>query len=381
VLPGVPVPFRPLPAKLLLIRFRIIIERGYPPYPVFRELLVSLPPEVLREQACCGADDLLAQLEQEVQIYHAITGVPLDDAGSSEPPTGFGKPSHATGSPTPAAPVNVERPFTPTVSSLEGNVGGYGKRRIDATAGQPVPLPTGIVTIVYHPKLPERSVVVVNPQTVMIGTGGQGEFHIEQGYVAQALGYPLQDGTPLPVSPSKVVRSGILILNPTPAKVQFVIDERPVSLEPGYQHVLGVDRAKVVSFDQGDRRETVRYELKPGTYRFGIESEGLNLRAVTYEVAVSNAGNAEPFRYVVQGEQAALEPEAAKTHTSNYPLVISFDRGNGSATKQVRWEQKQGTLQVSINPQDNLWDLYEVGTSGDTERSVLKREANYVPAF
>ena len=118
-----------------------------------------------------------------------------------------------------------------------------------------------------------------------------------------------------------------------------------------------------MSFDQGDGKKTIRYELQPGTYRFEIESEGLNLRAVTYEVVVSNAGNAETFRYVVQGEQAALEPEATNTHTSNYPLVISFDRGNGSATKQVRWEQKKGTLQVSINPQDNLWDLYETGAA------------------
>ena len=227
MLPGVPVPFRPCPARLLLIRFRIIIERGYPPYQVFRELVASLPPEALREQACCGADDLLAQLEQEVQISQAISGAPLDDPGTAETPTGFGKPSHATGPTDPLTTISVERPFPPAVPGFDGNNGGFGKQRSEATPGQPVPLPTGVVNIVYHPKLPDRSVVVVNPQTVMIGTGGQGEFHIEQGYVAQALGYPLQDGTPLPVSQSQVVRSGILILNPTPAKVQFVIDQTP----------------------------------------------------------------------------------------------------------------------------------------------------------
>jgi hypothetical protein len=188
VLPGVAVPFRPCPARLLLIHFRILLERGHPPYRVFRELVASLPPAVLRERACCGADDLLAQLEQEVPIFQAISGSPQEVPETMERPTGFGKPSRATGPSSPLTSVSTEQPFPPTVPSLEGDTAAYGKRRTDATPGQSVALPTGIVNIVYHPKLPERSVVVVNPQTVMIGTGGQGEFHIEQGNVAQALG-------------------------------------------------------------------------------------------------------------------------------------------------------------------------------------------------
>ena len=149
--------------------------------------------------AAGSADDLVAQLEEEAHINDAIAAEPA-------------------------------RPFVPV--SLPRSSGSSQQ------LGQTVHLPTGIVNVVHHPKLPEGSTAIVNSQLVMIGTGGRGAFRMESGYVAEVLGYRIETGIAVPARAAELVRSGILLMNPTQASVNFVVDNREMSLEPGYQQTI-----------------------------------------------------------------------------------------------------------------------------------------------
>ena len=371
IAPGSEIPFRPSRVWLLLIRIYVMIERGYVEYPVIQELIQSLPPEAMRPSLCCGADDLLVQIEEVVRINQAIAGVSTETVTSLNKPESFSEPQAN------------RTPFTSTSTELQtgqfsGKPGGFGDLPPYGRQGQAVPIPTGPVNIVYHPKLPDRQVVVVNAQTVMIGTGGLGSFRMERGFVAEALGRRLGHGSPLHENQSELVRSGVVVVNPTHATVRFVFGRHEVVLEPGFQQAL-VGEGEI-SFDRGGGKGTVRYTLEPGTYEFTVNEKGWDVFSKSYRVTLSNEGNLEPFHYIVQGEGASLGPEELATHESRYPILIRFDRGDGSATKQIRWEKSRDSIQVAVNPEDNLWDLFAASEVGPQEPS-LQPTPEFVPAF
>lgn len=404
------VPFGPTPARDLLVKIRLAIARGSLSSDDVRVLADSMHYDSVRtnkptEENCCGADDLVYQLEQEVRIHLAITGFDDDRPAQGGQPGRYGKPNRY-GKPSrdlipdhDSSPNDSRKPEQLLASVLsgqendqypenpsegsgsDGQPGQYGKLNASGTPGQLVPLPTGLVNIVYHPQLPNQSVVVINPQTVVVGTGGQGVFHMEPGYVAEALGNRIADRIPLPHDRSQLVRGGILIVNPTQTKVHFRIDGDENVLNPGARKSFATDTAKVISFDQGNGKKTIRYSLKPGTYRFLIEREGWNVLKTKFEVLISNQGNFDPFHYFVQNEEKTVEPEGTNRHTDDYPITIGFDRGNGAEMKQVLFEEKTGTLQVAINPGDNLWDLYDIPANENAMQSVLKKDPAFVPAF
>jgi hypothetical protein len=377
VMPGVEIPFKPSRIRVLFIRFYVMIERGYVSYPVVQELLENLPPEAVRASTCCGADDLLVQIEEEARISQAIGGVSPEMTIDSEEPETFSKP-RPNESPYTYASAEIQTgEFAGKPNAFE-KPGGIGNSQPYDRPGEPVPLPIGPVNIVYHPKLPDRQVVVVNAQTVMVGTGGRGDFRMERGYVAEALGHRIGHGSPLPGNQSDLVRSGVVVINPTQARVRFVFDRHEVTLEPGYQQAFGAEG--VISFDRGDGKKTARYTLEPGSYEFEVGTEGWNLRGKQYAIVVSNEGNLEPFHYIVQGEQVSLAADERRTHTSSYPILARFDRGDGSATRQIRWEKNQGTVQVAINPADNLWDFF-AASEPEAKELTLQPTPDFVPAF
>jgi hypothetical protein len=40
--------------------------------------------------------------------------------------------------------------------------------------------------------------------------------------------------------------------------------------------------------------------------------------------------------------------------------------------KRVRWEEKKGTVQVAVNPDDNLWDLYDASVFVNPQGPALR---------
>ncbi|MHB8897365.1 MAG: hypothetical protein ACYC6Y_01315, partial [Thermoguttaceae bacterium] len=375
-LPGVDMPFHRSRIWLLFIRFHVMIERRSIDYRVVGELLQSLPPEVLRPSLCCGADDLLVQIQEQIHIDEAIGGSSVQVTTAGGEPESFSKPRPND---TPFTYTSTEK-MTGDFSKPDGlgKPGAAARFEPYGEPGRPVSLPTGPVNLVYHPRLPDRQVVVVNAQTVMIGTGGRGSFKMDRGYVAEALGLKIGRGTPLAENRSELVRLGVVLINPTQSKVRFVFGSHDVVLEPAFLQTF--PGAGVISFDRGAGKQTARYTLEAGTYEFAAGAEGWDLNSKSYEVTVSNAAGLEPFHYIVQGEEVSLAADESRTHTSKYPILIRFDRGDGATVRQVRWEKGPATLQVAVNPSDNLWDLFVSDGAGEQEAS-LEPTPDFKPAF
>lgn len=182
-------------------------------------------------------------------------------------------------------------------------------------------------------------------------------MHIGRGNIAQQLGYTMGAGLRAVDDNSALVTSGILIANPTSSPVQFVINNQHFSLEPQGRKVFPSESAEI-GFDRGTGGEALRYGLTAGTYRFVAENQGWNLQRLTLKAVIDNSDNNSPFQYIAQGEHVVVAPHATRSHTSVYPLVFRYDRGNGSGVKQVVSNQQQATFTIAVNPEDNLWDMF-----------------------
>jgi hypothetical protein len=258
------------------------------------------------ERRCCGAPSLLSDLEEYVQVSEVISQ---------------------------AASVTQQQSQAQTVTA-----------------------PPGDATVVYHPSLPEGDLVMLDDETVMVGTGGIGKMHMTSASVAQAQGYVVGRGAPLKIDDSPLVRSGVLIVNRSNGTVNFQVGGSKFSLAGGASRRFSVEDKVRVAFDQGSGRKLKEYNLTPGTCYFDYVDGGWALfKSPKFEVTIDNRDNDEAFHYIIQGEYATVEAHATRTHTSDYPPTVRFDRGNGRQYKQVVFQRTQQSAVVAVNPDDNLW--------------------------
>ncbi len=225
---------------------------------------------------------------------------------------------------------------------------------------QMLAVPPGEVDIVFHPNLPEGESIVLSQQAVMLGTGGVGTFQVQHGNFAQAQGYPLLLSAGVPANDDRLILTGILIENPSGTPVQFTIDNQPFSLAPGNSQTFTGESRKI-AFNTGERGQVTTYALSAGTFRFETPNRKWDLHRVkAFETTIDNTNNDAPFHYIAQGEHQQVAANSVATHSSSYPMIMRFDRGNGTDTKQIAGTEKQSKFTVGINPQDNLWDLWDV---------------------
>lgn len=231
---------------------------------------------------------------------------------------------------------------------------------LGAVPGQPTQtqnLPAGSAPIIFNPKLPAESAVALGNGYVMIGTGGRGEMELVTGDVATAMGLPVSDGTPAAPSSAEEPDEGVVLANSPDSgtTVYYTVLGNEYTMGPGYTHTLPY-ASVTVNFNRGGSFGRKEYTLSPGTYRFTGTDQGWELYAREYRVTIDNTGNPYEFHYVADNQRAVVGPGQTKEHKSKFPVLVRFDRGNGTAVKQVRGDQ--GVLKVAVNPQDGMWDLF-----------------------
>jgi hypothetical protein len=235
-------------------------------------------------------------------------------------------------------------------------------------------LPGGSVTMVLDPSLPAGTAIVLGKEAMLIGNEGAGPMAIVQGNVAQALKLPIVTGNPLPESQSDEVSLGTLIVNPTSSRatINYNINGNHYVMEPGMRQKLPGDRKWVIEFDKGQAFGPSTYTLSEGTYYFTPSDLGWQLYRQRFDVVMDNSQSNQEFHFLFQGEDMAVPAEATRTISSLYPIVVRFDRGNGSefVTKEIR---TSGNIQIGVNATDNQWDLFPTNDN--------KRELSNIKPF
>lgn len=232
-------------------------------------------------------------------------------------------------------------------------------------------LPTGRVKLIHNPNLRFGSAVVLSDDTVMVGCRGRGGVDITRGNAAEALGLPVLSEDPVPDAEGAPMRSGTMLVNPkrTGANVRYVLNGEEYRMKPGSSQRLPAGQRWVIQFDRGGRQGATEYSLAAGTFYFEPTDRGWELYHERFDVTIDNSRNPRDFHFVFNGEPLAVRGGHARTITSQYPIVIEYDRGNG--TEMVRKALNfAGNVEVAINSEDNLWDIFPEEENRRQEREV-----------
>jgi hypothetical protein len=128
----------------------------------------------------------------------------------------------------------------------------------------------------------------------------------------------------------------------------------------------------IIEFDRGGGFGLAAYTLTPGTYHFTPSDLGWQLYRQRFEVVLDNSQSNQEFNFIFRGESVMVPAGGARTLTSDYPIVVRFDRGNGSQFIARSTPLTIGTVQIGINASDNLWDVFPTTRDNRREATVLK---------
>lgn len=238
--------------------------------------------------------------------------------------------------------------------------------------GTTAQLPKGKINLIYDPSLNPNVAIVLNNESMLIGNEGRGPLMLTKGNAAEALGMPIVTGDPVPDASHEDMTTGILLINhnKTRGTINYTLDGTKYIMEPGMVQRLPGDNKDIVAFDRGAPFGPAVYTVTPGTYAFTPTDEGWQLFKEHYDVVLDNSQSTQEFNFVYNGEKQTIPAGATRTISADYPVVIGYDRGNGTdyCTKVCYFS---GNVQIGVNAVDNLWDLFPT-TDNQRETTKLK---------
>lgn len=206
--------------------------------------------------------------------------------------------------------------------------------------------------------MPIGKAIVLSDAAVLVGNHRRGPISITSGNAAEALGMPVVTSTPIPDAQGTQSRSGVLLVNAKDSggNVRYGLNGNNYIMEPGMSQRLPVGRW-VVEYDRGGSFGSATYELTDGTYYFTPTSDkGWQVYKQRFDVVLDNSENPHDFNYLFHGEKLVVPANGTRTIGGIYPIVVQFDRGNGTvSTKAFNFS---GTVQIGVNATDNLWDVF-----------------------
>ncbi|MFV1966132.1 MAG: hypothetical protein ACC628_11960 [Pirellulaceae bacterium] len=93
-------------------------------------------------------------------------------------------------------------------------------------------------------------------------------------------------------------------------------------------------------------------------------SKGWELYQQKYEVTIDNSRNKHDFHYIVNGEQTVAKSGTKQQHSSDYPIVVSFDRGDGGDPASKKLEN--GTYRVGLDIKKRRIELFSSDKEAET---------------
>ncbi|WP_161602295.1 hypothetical protein [Tautonia marina] len=230
----------------------------------------------------------------------------------------------------------------------------------------------GPILIVSNPALPSDATALLWQDVVLVGTGGDGSLNVETGQPSD-IGVPIVDGRPVdeaaPDSSQARRDLTVIVMNPpeTGGSTTFLIEGTQYSLQPGESVTKTGRTSWIISFDRGGSFGPARYKLTPETYAFRVtDDKGWDLRRKTFEITLDNSENSNDFHYVLDNTVGVVRGGAKATLTSKWPILLTFDRGNGDVAIK---ELTEGTFSVGVDADEQLLDIFPT----DVHRSLAHR--------
>jgi hypothetical protein len=215
----------------------------------------------------------------------------------------------------------------------------------------------------------------VDGQTNYLGTDGtiltrssDDQIVVAKSSAAAAVGLPTSEDAPVPDTQSTSVPQEIIISNPSTNReaVSYTLNGRSYTIASNQTQRLPVGTNWQIEFSQGTGAAIKQYSLTTaGTFAFVLNDGRWDLAAQEFSVRMNNPANSNTtLRYIANQQSFEVPAGSMVEHKSTVPLLVQFDRGNGSSTTTKLLEAK-GDYLFSLN-QDTKWELYRI-PNGDEE--------------
>ena len=230
-------------------------------------------------------------------------------------------------------------------------------------------IPVGMIWILLDPSLATGTALFVSDTVLVVGTGGQGELTIVQESAAAALGLPVGFGDPVPdINEAEAAsQKDAIVIRHRPdagSPVNYVLNGRyPYEMQPGHMHKLPPTQSWSIEFDRGNRQGTARYALTRGVYEFRVIEGRWDLIRLQFDVTIDNREGMQDFQYLAGDNVITVKAGETQKYSGTEPLLVKFDRGEGSDHAATKNLNKSGTYKVAVNTQNNLLDLFAMADS------------------
>ncbi len=296
---------------------------------------------------------------------------------------------------------------------------------------QDLPLPTGETTFISNPMLPQGQMVVLGPDTVLLGGGyvppttatmlpyngfeggGGGNVAVWTGTMSGMgipvqAGYPLTDVEPLimPTSLTVAANTAFIPQQPglglLPARTQpllgqpqfaqapsvrvvmvntpdsggtitYVVGAERYTLEPGYEQEHELDTPPIIEFDRGGSFGLARYTLQPVRYAFVVGGRGWDIQPRDYEATLDNRDNSNDFHFMRGTEPDVVPARQIRLIRYTSPIRVSFDRGDGA--EPALKELGDGSYKIGVDARTGLFDLFPGNDGGQSENVEVPQDA------
>jgi len=220
--------------------------------------------------------------------------------------------------------------------------------------------PAGSVTVIRHPML--------DGQTSYLGLGGvivtrsnDDRIIVQKSTAGAALGLPISNDAPVLDSKATSAPRGIIISNPSTTRttLSYRLNGQQYNIQPNHTQPLAVGTSWQIEFSTNETNAAnKKYSLKDeGTYEFVIKDGQLDLQTQEFSIRVNNPATSNTIlRYTVDQILVEVPAGSSVDHKSKLPLLIQFDRGNGSSTA-TKLLQTKGDYYFALN-RESQWELY-----------------------
>ncbi len=197
---------------------------------------------------------------------------------------------------------------------------------------------------------------------------------------ADTLGLPTTAGEPVPDAEgadAREIYQGVLIMNSidSPGSINYTLNGHPFTIQPGFKQKLDASQNWTIEFDRGESFGVATYGLSAGTYQFQIADKGWSLFKTRFEVKIDNSGNSNEFNFTVNEKQAVVSGGGVQTHTSDYPPLVGYDRGDG-ASRSISESVRAARCTLASIPR-TMWSSCLLPRSSRTnKRRIAKSRHN-----
>lgn len=174
--------------------------------------------------------------------------------------------------------------------------------------------------------------------------------------LAEMSGLPVLAGDPL--TDASAGETLIMLSNPTAETVNYNLGPHPYTMQPGLRQ--GLAAGYVITFDAGVGGVVRKYTLSQGSYNFVQGDAGWDLNKVKIQVTLDNSQYDGPFHYLLDGKNEVLGAGEVAELTSDAPITLEFDRGDGG--QPARKVLTQGAYLVGVDAKTQRFDLFDAAT-------------------